>query len=174
MKASAPAERDEHTRANNLKLAKVQMKKVTNNAINKAYEYICSLIKIVFWLAKNDIPLHKFPSVIQLGRALESLKIVSNINSIIYENPISGQDLLSAIALSIKEKIWQELKSSTSIEIMIDESTDIVYKSHMIIYVKYCIQGIIKVKYLQLIQLKNKDADSIFNDIITLFDNNGL
>ncbi len=44
----------------------------------------------------------------------------------------------------------------------------------MILYVKYCIQGIIKVKYLQLIQLKNKDADSIFNAIITLFDNNGL
>jgi len=177
MKASASAEHstsDEHTQANNLELAKVQMKKVTNNAINKAYEYICSLIKIVFWLAKNDISLHKFSSIIQLDRALESPKIVSNTNSIIYENPVSGRDLLSAIALSIEEKIWQELKSSTSIGIIIDESTDIACKSHMILYVKYCIQGIIKVKYLQLIQLKNKDADSIFNAIITLFDNNGL
>src|SRR6266498_343001 len=160
MKASAPAEHstsDEHTRANNLELAKAQMKKVTKNAINKAHEHTCSLMKIIFWLAKNDIPLNKFPSAIQLGRALESPKIISNTNSITYENPVSGRDFLSAIALSIEEKIWQELKNSTSIGIMIDESTDIAYKSHIIIYVKYCIQGVIKVKYLQLIQLKNKD-----------------
>ena len=57
---------------------------------------------------------------------------------------------------------------------MIDESTDIACKSHMIIYVKYCIQGVIKIKYLQLVELKSKDADSIFNAIITLFDDNGL
>jgi len=57
---------------------------------------------------------------------------------------------------------------------MIDESTDIACESHIIIYVKYCIQGVIKIKYLQLIQLKSKDADSIFNAIISLFDNNGL
>ena len=56
---------------------------------------------------------------------------------------------------------------------MIDESTDIVCESYMIIYVKYCIQGVIKIKYLKLIQLKNKDADSIFNAIITLLDDIG-
>jgi len=150
------------------------MKKVTKNAINKAHEHTCSLMKIIFWLAKNDIPLNKFPSAIQLGRALESPKIISNTNSITYENPVSGRDFLSAIALSIEEKIWQELKNSTSIGIMIDESTDIACESHIIIYVKYCIQGVIKIKYLQLIQLKSKDADSIFNAIISLFDNNGL
>jgi len=96
------------------------MKKVTKNAINKAHEHTCSLMKIIFWLAKNDIPLNKFPSAIQLGRALESPKIISNTNSITYENPVSGRDFLSAIALSIEEKIWQELKNSTSIGIMID------------------------------------------------------
>ena len=44
------------------------MKKVTKNAINKAHEHTCSLMKIIFWLAKNDIPLNKFPSAIQLGQ----------------------------------------------------------------------------------------------------------
>ncbi|RIA82398.1 hypothetical protein C1645_835408 [Glomus cerebriforme] len=62
--------------------------------------------------SKNDILLNKFPSVIQLSRALESPKIISNINSVTYENP--------------------------------------------------------------LIQLKSKDADSIFNAIITLFDEKGI
>ena len=137
MRASAPAEHstsDDHIRANNLELAKAQMKKVTNNAINKAHEHTCSLMKIVFWLAKNDIPLHKFPSVIQLGRALESPKIISSTNSITYENPVSGREFLSAVALSIEEKIWEELKNTSFIGIMIDESTDIACESHMIIY----------------------------------------
>src|SRR4051794_40501454 len=106
MKASAPAEHstsDDHTRANNLELAKAQMKKVTNNAISRAHEYTSCLMKIIFWLAKNDIPLNKFPNVIQLGQALESPKIVFTTNSITYENPVSGREFLSAIALSIEE-----------------------------------------------------------------------
>ena len=69
MKASASAgysTSDNHIQANNLELAKAQMKKVTNNIINKVYEYTCCLMKIIFWLAKNDISLNKFSNVIQL------------------------------------------------------------------------------------------------------------
>ncbi|CAG8584019.1 5500_t:CDS:2 [Funneliformis caledonium] len=145
-------------------------KKLKFNCKTEAYEYTCCLMKIIFWLAKNDIPLNKFPNVIQLEQALESQKIISTSNSITYENPISGREFLSAIALSIEKKIWQELKNTSFIGIMIDKSTDIACESHMIIHVKYCIQGVIKVKYLKLIQLQSKDADSIFNAIITLFD----
>ena len=36
-------------------------------------------------------------------------------------------------ALSIEEKTWKELKNSTSIGMMIDESTDITCESYMII-----------------------------------------
>ena len=82
------------------------MKKITNNIINKAYEYTYCLIKIIFWLAKNDISLNKFSNIIQFGRALESSKIIFTFNSIIYENLVSDWEFLSTIALLIEEKIW--------------------------------------------------------------------
>jgi hypothetical protein len=37
----------------------VELIKVTNNAIDKAQQRVNALMKIVFWLAENDIPLNK-------------------------------------------------------------------------------------------------------------------
>ncbi|CAI2197142.1 19237_t:CDS:2, partial [Funneliformis geosporum] len=135
MKASTPAEHftsDNHTQANNLKLAKVQMKKVTNNAINKTYEHTCSLMKIVFWLAKNDVLLNKFPSVIQLGRALESPKIISNTNSITYENPVSG--IISKITSFASDEASVMLGKMNGVATKIAERNSYLFTTHCIAY----------------------------------------
>ncbi|GES91609.1 zinc finger protein 862-like [Rhizophagus clarus] len=57
---------------------------------------------------------------------------------------------------------------------MVDESTDISSEPHLIIYVKYCLHGKIKVRFLKLLQLKSKDSKTIFEAIIDLFDKKGL
>jgi hypothetical protein len=130
-------------------------------------------MKVVFWLAKNDIPLNKLPKAVELCRALECPKLLSNSNPVTYENNISGRQMLSAISNSIEEVIWRELDESTAFGIMIDESTDISCEPHLIIYVKYCWHGNIKIRFLKLLQLKNKDSKSIFELIIGLFDKKG-
>ena len=130
-------------------------------------------MKVVFWLAENDIPLNKLPKVIQLCRALECPKLLSISNPVTYENNISGRQMLSAISNSIEETIWRELNESTAFGIMIDESTDISCEPHLILYVKYCWYGNIKVHFLKLLQLKSKDSKSIFKLIISLFDEKG-
>ena len=114
-------------------------------------------MKVVFWLAKNDIPLNKLPKAVELCRALECPKLLSNSNPVTYENNISGCQMLSAISNSIEEVIWRELDESTAFGIMIDESTDISCEPHLIIYVKYCWHRNIKIHFLKLLQLKNKD-----------------
>ncbi|RIA97633.1 hypothetical protein C1645_752035, partial [Glomus cerebriforme] len=53
---------------------------------------------------------------------------------------------------------------------MVDESTDISCEPHLIIYVKYCLHGKIKIHFLKLLQLKSKDSKTIFEAIIDLFD----
>ncbi|CAB4393669.1 unnamed protein product [Rhizophagus irregularis] len=127
-------------------------------------------MKVVFWLAENDIPLSKLPKIMQLCRALECPKFLSISNPIIYENNISGRQTLSAISNSIEEAIWKELDEATAFGIMIDESTDISCEPHLIIYVKYCWHGNIKIHFLKLLQLNGKDSKSIFELVISLFD----
>jgi Domain of unknown function (DUF4371) len=130
-------------------------------------------MKIIFWLAENDIPLNKLPKIIQLCRALECPQLLSISNPITYENNVSGRKMLAAISNSIEETIWMELDKATAFGIMIDESTDISCEPHLIIYVKYCLCGNIKIRFLKLLQLKNKDSKSIFEIIINLFDEKG-
>lgn len=141
--------------------------------MDKAQCHVNTLMKIVFWLAKNDIPLNKLPKVIQLCRALECPQLLSISNPITYENNVSGRQMLSAISSSIEEAIWEELNEAMAFGIMIDESTDISCEPHLIIYVKYCLHGSIKIRFLKLLQLKNKDSKTIFEVIMNLFDEKG-
>ncbi|RGB24696.1 hypothetical protein C1646_772730 [Rhizophagus diaphanus] len=121
---------------------------------DKSQQYIGTLMKIVFWLAENDVPLSKLSKVIQLCRALECPQLLLISNHITYENHVSGHEMLSAISNSIEETIWKELDEATAFGIMIDKSTDISCEPYLIIY--------------------DKDAKSIFELIIGLFDNKGL
>ncbi|RIA83968.1 hypothetical protein C1645_742695 [Glomus cerebriforme] len=104
----------DHTDATNHEIGKAELIKVTNNAINKAQQYIDALMKVVFWLAENDILLNKLSKVIQLCRAFECPKLLSNSNPVTYENHISGRQMLSAISNSIEETIWKELDKATA------------------------------------------------------------
>jgi hypothetical protein len=141
--------------------------------VDKAQCHVNTLMKIIFWLAKNDIPLNKLAKVIQLCRALECPQLLSISNPITYENNVSGRQMLSAISSSIEEVIWEELDEAMAFGIMIDESTDISCEPHLIIYVKYCLHGNIKIRFLKLLQLKNKDSKTIFEIIMNLFDEKG-
>lgn len=149
------------------------MVKATSNAVNHANKHVESLMKIIYSMAQNNLPLNQFSQLVQLGRALESPNLISNSNSITYENPTSAKDLLLAISSSIEEELWNELNETTSFGIMVDESTDISTESHIILYVKYCLRGFIKVKYIKLLHLNGKDAETIFLAIFSLFESKG-
>ncbi|CAG8823135.1 14999_t:CDS:1, partial [Gigaspora rosea] len=107
-------------------------------------------------------------SFLNLAQLLE----VPNIKKegyITYANYSSAHQILEAISKSISNNLWDELKASSAIGIIIDESTDIATESHIIIYVKYCLNGIVKIRYLQLLKLENGNAETIYNAIFSLF-----
>ncbi len=130
-------------------------------------------MKIIFWLAENDISLNKLSEVVKLCRILGCPQLLSASNTITYENNVSGREILSAISNSIEETLWKELDEAIAFGIMVDESTDISCEPHLIIYVKYCLRGNIKIRFLKLLQLRSKDSKTIFEAIIGLFDEKG-
>ena len=64
------------------------MVKVILNAINYANKYVKSLIKIIYSMVQNNLPLNQFSQLVQLGRALESPNLISNSSSIMYSMKI--------------------------------------------------------------------------------------
>ena len=162
-----------HKEALKKEKARLSMVKATSNAVNHANKHIESLMKIIYFMAKNNLPLYQFSQLVQLGCTLESPNLISNSNSITYKNPTSAKDLLLAISLSIEKELWNALYETTSIGIMIDESTDISTELHIILYIKYCLRGFIKVRYVKLLYLNDKDAETIFLAIFTLFELKG-
>ena len=147
------------------------MKSVTSNAINKAHQHIIQVMKIIFWLASENLPLHKLKSFIDFSRFIGVPYIkASNDNGSMYDNHTTSLEILDALAQTIEDKIWQDLATCSAFGIMLDESTDIATESHVILYVKYCLHGVIKVRYLKLLQLESADAQTIYNAVIALFD----
>ncbi|CAG8653722.1 16233_t:CDS:2 [Rhizophagus irregularis] len=67
-------------------IAKVELIKVTNNAIDRAQNHVSVLMKIIFWLAENDISLNELPEVVRLYRILDCPQLLSASNTITYEN----------------------------------------------------------------------------------------
>ncbi|PKB99368.1 hypothetical protein RhiirA5_403644 [Rhizophagus irregularis] len=128
----------DHTDATNREIAKVELIKVINNAIDRL-KITLVLMKIIFWLAENDISLNKLPEVGILCRIFDCPQLLSAYNTITNENSVSGREILSAISNSIEEIIWKELAEAAAFGIMVDESTDISCEPHLIIYVKYCL-----------------------------------
>ncbi|CAG8808762.1 6033_t:CDS:2, partial [Dentiscutata erythropus] len=132
-------------------------------------EHIISLMKIVYCMAKEDLPLNKFKQLTHLGRAIEAPHLISENHPITYKNNICGRELLYSISSSIEDNIWKELSLASAIGIIVDESTDIDMESHLIIYVRYFINGVIKIRFLSLLEIENKDAKSIYSVITKPF-----
>src|SRR6266498_5854509 len=147
------------------------MESVTSNTINKAHQHIIQVMKMIFWLASENLPLHKFKSFINFLHFIRVPYIkASNDNGSMYDNHTTSLEMLDALAQTIEDKIWQDLATCSAFGIMLDESTDITIESHVILYVKYCLYGVIKVRYLKLLQLESADAQTIYNAVIALFD----
>ncbi|GET04173.1 zinc finger protein 862-like [Rhizophagus clarus] len=100
---------------------------------------------------KNDILLNKLSEVTNLCRILECPHLLLASNTITYENNVSGCEILSVILNLIEKTIWKELDKAIVFGIMVDESTDISYEPHFIIYIKYYLYENIKVHFLKLL-----------------------
>ena len=86
---------------------------------------------------------------------------------------MSGCEILSAISNSIEETIWKELDEAIAFGIMVDESTNILCEPILLYLLSIVCMEILKYIFLKLLQLRSKDSKSIFEAIISIFDEKG-
>ncbi|CAG8674872.1 21049_t:CDS:2, partial [Racocetra persica] len=110
---------EQHINAIKLDTAEKLKDKESEQLIQKNNGHIVRILKIVYTLIRQDIPLSKLPYFVQLSRELESPFIIDG--QITYENKVSGREFAFAISNIIKAKIWKEIGEAVSFNIMIDK-----------------------------------------------------
>ena len=87
----------QHNEANKKEAASLRMITVSNNAINNVFQHVLQIMRMVFWLATENIALSKLESFLNLAQLLE----VPNIKKegyITYANYSSAHQILEAIS----------------------------------------------------------------------------
>lgn len=107
--------------------SKAQFAQAAANVDKKENCAITSVMKVVYWLAKECIPLTKYQSLLQLLKQLgtpnlDALKIGERID---YGSYTTACDILNALSETIDQNVTEKLHKSPAITILTDESTDI-------------------------------------------------
>ncbi|XP_050516420.1 E3 SUMO-protein ligase KIAA1586-like [Diabrotica virgifera virgifera] len=148
---------------------------ITAKANEETIENVCdkmnvsnleSTIKVfrsAYYLAKNDRPFSDYSKLLQLQK-MNGVDIGVGLHS-----RFSATEIIDHISHEMKKRITQQVKSiSGKISILIDESTSLSDKSTLIVYLKCETSKDLppNVLFLDLIELPNQTADSIFEALL--------
>lgn len=115
------------------------MEESVNSIISKQESAVCSAIKTIFWLAKENIATEKNPSLLQLLEKLgcEEVKNLNLAQNASYRSRTIAKEIQQAIADTVMSEIIENLKNALCVAILTDESTDISVTGKLIVYVKF-------------------------------------
>ncbi|CAI2181636.1 17583_t:CDS:2 [Funneliformis geosporum] len=70
------------------------------------HQHIIQVMKLIFWLTSENVPLHKLKSFINFSRFIGVPYIKSsNDNGLMYDNHATSLEMLDAFAQTIEDKI---------------------------------------------------------------------
>ncbi|XP_070569233.1 zinc finger protein 862-like [Ptychodera flava] len=103
------------------------MEAAVRQQLSREEDGIQSCLKVVYWLAKETIPLTKYPSLMGLLRELgtPNLDVIQCGQRVTYSSYNTACDMLNSISNTIDRDVTQKLRMSPTISILTDESTDI-------------------------------------------------
>ena len=136
-------------------------------------------MRTVFWMACEDIPIRKYPSLINLQTLNESapLSNLSIAKNATYTSRAAGEELQESIAEVVHENSVNKIKHADMFSVLVDESTDISVSKQMVVYVRIIDENFEP----QTIFLKNitiseprSDAQVLFNNLCSLLEQEGL
>ena len=93
-------------------------------------------MKVVYWLASENLPLSKYESLMQLLKDLEVPKIASLKIRVDYESYYTANEILSAISSQIDKEVNEKIEDSPVVTLLSDESTDIANKKRMTMHAR--------------------------------------
>jgi hypothetical protein len=119
----------EHRQAVLVPRERENVQAAVNNVVTKEESGILNYLKVVYWMAKESVPLSKYPSLIELLKDLGTPHLDSiecgERRRVTYESYNSACDFLDSLSTSIDTSVTAKLTRSPTITILTDESTDI-------------------------------------------------
>uniref|UniRef100_A0A9J8ACM9 C17orf113 probable zinc finger domain-containing protein n=1 Tax=Cyprinus carpio carpio TaxID=630221 RepID=A0A9J8ACM9_CYPCA len=157
---------NDHVAAHNLTPQQVAMKGHCDKATETSKKKLCSQLKIVFHMAKHDLPSNHFVAQTELLQALEAPDFVTTDG--IYCHSDSVDDMEKALEHIVVEQIREKLKNSDFIGIIIDETVNITVNKKLIIYLKLEIKGKVETCFLGNYDVDSGTARCIYDRVVAV------
>ncbi|MCO5604748.1 hypothetical protein L7F22_058918 [Adiantum nelumboides] len=138
---------------------------------------VISVMQTMDFIAIKDLPLNFFNAQCKFLRYMQTPGLPINDEYSAYTNRTSGMQLLKAA----RDLYWESLKDSILkrpfFSVLIDDSTDLSYEKHMIVYVTYLEEGgngPCVCRFVALLPLEDGKAQTKFDALKSLIERMGL
>ncbi len=134
-------------------------------------------MKTIYWMVKEGIALNKFGSLRDLLSALDcpyagKMKVGENAK---YTSLVAVNDMVSAMASCIRQNVVEQLRSSPSISILADESTDLSVTKKLVLYAKVLSPSFVpSTHFLANLKITSATGRDIADVIKEYLDSNGI
>lgn len=163
----------------------------------KNREILSRLLAITLYLARQGMPFRGDVETLSSqnrGNFLELVELFSKYDSVIKlhleairekqgpgKRPLvsllsnrSQNDMIKALAISVKRVIQKEIQQSETFSILIDETTDAAHTEQVSFVIRYVHNMQIKERFLQVCNVQNTSGDALEKVVIDLLGENDL
>ena len=135
---SRHAESTDHREAILAESISGSFEKAVKKVFDEKEEALIKAMTVSFWMAKEDLAIDKFESLLNLLEYLETpaLENLKTGQKVTYKSDKSCVEFIEALSSTIRHKIMGKIESSPFVSILCDESTDIGVKKKLSVYVK--------------------------------------
>ena len=102
---------------------------VANHSYNEA---LISLFRTTYFMKKESVPFHKFPSLYNL-----LVSCNAPMTSKLYHDEKACGEMVFGTSSVIQRKVLEKVRDSTFFGVMIDESIDISVQRHLVVFVTF-------------------------------------
>lgn len=113
-----------------------EFQRAVRKALNEKEEAVLVGLKAVYWAAKEQLPMHKYESLMSLLAQLQCPHVaqLAHGKNATYTSDVTANDMLDSIATVIRNEIDNKLLKSPFVSLFIDESTEIAVHKKLAIY----------------------------------------
>ena len=154
---------NDHISAANLKQLQMAMKGQCEKATDSSKKKLCSQMKVVFHMAKHDIPGHQYVGMTELLRAVQAPDFTTSQG--LYRHSESICDMEKALEDVVLKGLDEKIRGSDYIGIIIDETVNITVDKKLILYVKLQVSGRVETCFVGNYDVHSGTAQCIFDKV---------
>ncbi|XP_063050080.1 uncharacterized protein C17orf113-like [Engraulis encrasicolus] len=166
------SESSDHKSAMALTPQQSAMKHHCELATKSRRDSLVAQMKVVYHMAKSDIPTHQFRGLTELLQSLEAPDFKCSAN--VYQHNQSLNDMEVAIEKTLIEELDYKLQQSEFLGLIVDETVNITVDKKLIVYLKFENNGKAETAFLGIYTIKAGMAQSIYSNVVDALKERGL